>query len=257
MTIPAIHSLGQIFFNEDECIAFLLSKNVLYNSVICSSCSSEMKLEIARRSLRCRRKSCRKEESIRKYSFFFVHKLPCSVILHIGYLWLSKVSISSAISITGSSSHTVCNFYNYFRELVAESLDAEDCVIGGDGIIVEIDETKLGTRKYNRGHRVDGVWVVGGIEKIVEGKIFIAKVEDRSQRSLLKLILEHVRPGSIIHTDMWKGYNGLDRCTRYEHLTVNHSENFKDPHTGVHTNTIEGTWNGLKMQIKPRNRTSE
>ncbi|KAG2196834.1 hypothetical protein INT46_001751 [Mucor plumbeus] len=32
----------------------------------------------------------------------------------------------------------------------------------------------------------------------------------------------------------------------YKHMTVNHSKNFKDPVTGVHTNTIEGRWNGLK-----------
>jgi hypothetical protein len=32
--------------------------------------------------------------------------------------------------------------------------------IGSPGIVVEVDETKLGKRKYHRGHRVEGVWVV-------------------------------------------------------------------------------------------------
>lgn len=33
--------------------------------------------------------------------------------------------------------------------------------IGGDGKIVEIDESKYGHRKYYRGHRDDGQWVFG------------------------------------------------------------------------------------------------
>ena len=39
----------------------------------------------------------------------------------------------------------------------------------------------------------------------------------------------------------------------YKHMTVNHSKIFKDSVTGVHTNTIEGTWNDLKQSITPRN----
>ena len=41
--------------------------------------------------------------------------------------------------------------------------------IGGPGIIVEMDESKFGHRKYNRGHRVESPWVVGGVERTVTG----------------------------------------------------------------------------------------
>ena len=47
------------------------------------------------------------------------------------------------------------NYIGFFRQLVSLALDDEDTVVGGPGIIVEIDETKFGKRKYNRGHRVE------------------------------------------------------------------------------------------------------
>ena len=31
---------------------------------------------------------------------------------------------------------------------------------------------------------------------------------------------------------------------------MNHSENFVDPYTGAHTNTIEGLWNAVKKKLK-------
>ena len=36
---------------------------------------------------------------------------------------------------------------------------------GASGKEVEIDESKLGKRKYKRGRAVDGHWVFGGMEK--------------------------------------------------------------------------------------------
>jgi len=144
----------------------------------------------------------------------------------------------------------------HFRRLVADSLDEEDSLIGGPGIIVEIDETKMGKRKYHRGHRVEGVWVVGGVERTDERKVFAISVPDRTSATLRRVIEAHVRPGSIIHTDCWAGYNFLDEMNEYEHRVVNHSRHFRDPVTGVHANTTEGTWCGAKRKTPIRRRTA-
>ena len=54
------------------------------------------------------------------------------------------------------------DWYNFVRDICAEYHTA---LIGGPEIEVEIDESKFGKRKYNRGRVVDGHWVFGGIER--------------------------------------------------------------------------------------------
>ena len=56
---------------------------------------------------------------------------------------------------------------------------------------------------------------------------------------------------------MWKAYGSVAELVELEHHTVNHSETFKDKEAGVHTNTIEGTWNGVKQGLKARNRAKK
>ena len=69
-------------------------------------------------------------------------------------------------------------------------------MISGPGVEVEIDESKFGKRKYNRGRVVDGHWVFGGIER-GSGKCFLVEVEKRDAATLLPSISQHVRPGNI------------------------------------------------------------
>ena len=76
-------------------------------------------------------------------------------------------------------------------------LEQDSEVIGGPGKIVEIDESKFGKRKYNRGKRVDGVWVFGGIEQ-GSNRMFMTAVEDRSTATLLPIIKKFIKPGITI-----------------------------------------------------------
>lgn len=75
--------------------------------------------------------------------------------------------------------------------------------IGGPGKTVEIDESKFGRRKYHRGHRVEGQWVFGGIER-ESGRCFLVPVEDRSAETLVGVIKEWILPGTTIISDCWK-----------------------------------------------------
>jgi hypothetical protein len=121
-------------------------------------------------------------------------------------------------------------------------------------LVVRELKSKFGKRKYNRGHYVEGVWILGGVEKTPERKIFLMIVENRNSETLEEIIYTHVKLGSIIVTDGWAGYSKLSRLG-YEHKVVNHSKTFVNKE-GFHTNNIEGTWNSVKNRITPRNRNA-
>jgi transposase-like protein len=197
------------------------------------------------------------ERSIFYGTFFYMQNLTPGEILLVGYYWLTCVPVTTTIMHLGHSGNTICSYYKYYRQLVEQSLDFDNTIIGGEGIEVDIDETKLGRRKYHRGHRVEGVWIVGGVERTPERRVFLVPVTDRSSESLLQIISAHVRPGTIINTDCWRGYSGLTEQLDVTHNTVNHSQFFRDPLTGAHTNYIESTWRGLKIKIPARNRVRE
>jgi transposase-like protein len=119
---------------------------------------------------------------------------------------------------------------------------------------VEIDEAKFGKRKYNRGHRVDGVWVLGMVERVPSRKIVLIAVDKRDKETLHSLIEQNVLPDSNINTDEFKSYNGLNNKF-LSHNTVNHTYNYVNPNNGAHTNTIEGNWYGIKVNVPLRGRT--
>jgi transposase-like protein len=143
--------------------------------------------------------------------------------------------------------HTIVDWFSFIREVYAEEVSATSERLGGPGKVVEIDEAKFGTRKYNRGRRVKGNWVLGGVERGTN-KTFLIPVKDRKEQTLARLIKRWVVPGTTIITDCWKAYNRLNSY-RYNHLTVNHSETYVDTVTGAHTNTVERAWRDVRSGV--------
>lgn len=146
----------------------------------------------------------------------------------------------------GISSKTTVDWFSFYREVLVHHMECAS-KLGGPGVIVEIDEAKFGRRKYNRGKRVDGQWVFGGIERESK-RLFVIPVERRDKPTLLALIKKWIHPGSTIHSDCWKSYDCLAE-EGYLHHTVNHSENFINPVDGTHTNNIERVWRDIRFTI--------
>ncbi|XP_076106327.1 uncharacterized protein LOC143074994 [Mytilus galloprovincialis] len=196
---------------------------------------------------KCSNKKCNKKVSIRNGSWFQGHNLSLEKILFITYFWIYKIDQEFVKHQLSICNQTIVAWYNYCREVCIEILEIDSEKIGGENVIVEIDESKFGKRKYHKGRRVEGQWVFGGIERDSK-KSFFASVENRTKETLLKLIKDNIKPGTTIISDCWKAYDCLG-SEGFEHLKVNHSVNFVDPETGAHTNSIESTWRALKKSL--------
>ena len=76
-------------------------------------------------------------------------------------------------------------------------------------------------------------------------------VPDRSAATLLPIIQQHVRSGTIVHSDEWAAYNHVQHLPSVgQHGVGNHSLHFVDPATSVQTQHAESYWNRVKMKFK-------
>jgi hypothetical protein len=128
-------------------------------------------------------------------------------------------------------------------------------MIGGEGKVMKIIESKFGKRKYHQGHYVKGQWVFCGVKRDT-GRTFPDAVHDRSAKTLIGLIKQWILLGTTIISDCWAAYSSP--CEEgYTHFTINHSITFVDQTTGAHTNTPEPTWKQVKVLLSPYNRKAD
>jgi transposase-like protein len=265
MFIESYQSLKKVFDNESEALNYLIKNNYINKYLKCDKCGKDTTLNFKKKLYVCKFYKCRKAFSPLRNTIFNKLRLPINIQLHILYLFLGKAPSSFISSSLQISKNTVSSYNKIYRIYIKnKQILNKTNKIGGRNEIVEIDETKIAKRKYNKGHKVEGAWIIGGIQRSrLKNKIknenkqmFLVPIEERNIENIDEIIKRHIKKGTTIYTDCWKGYNNLKNIG-YKHKTVNHSKNFKDPITGVHTNTIEGTWNGLKQSIIPRNRNKK
>ena len=186
--------------------------------------------------------------SIRHQSWLVDTKVPLTIVCELMYLWSQGFSIHEIIHELKLSKKTCIEWTVFFREACLTMMVEHSEPIGGNGIEVEIDESKFGKRKYYRGHRVEGQWIFGGREKYNKKKVFMIPVHNRKQNTLIPLIQKWIQPGSIIHSDCWKSYNKLSKLG-YTHITVNHSKEFMNVSNAACTNSIESDWHHAKVSM--------
>lgn len=179
--------------------------------------------------------------------------MPATKFIMFVYFWLGDTPHGKISQFLNLNSITVGDWNGFLNELmsliVTKQFDDASGKIGGPGVIVEIDESKFGKRKSNKGHHVEGTWVFGGVERLYDdkgnayaGRFFAVTVEDRKADTLLPILQQYVADGSIVFDNCWKGYCMIAELENgYGHSTVNHSKTY-EARDGTHTNTIESCW---------------
>ena len=239
----------------EEARDFLFQRGILQSSLTCPSCGNGMTLvpcseKKSTDQLIWKCSPCRKYQNIRAESVLAEKKIALITFVRLIFLLSIKGLSSIAISqLTGLSENTIADWRLLLHTRISDWLCNNPFPLGGPGVIVELDEAKFGKRKYNKGSYREGQWVLGAVDRNT-GQCFLLPCpgNKRDAPTLLPLIQRWILPGSVVYTDEWAAYSGLT-ASCYTHHSVNHSIQFVDPTTGVHTNTQEGLWAHVKRSV--------
>lgn len=114
---------------------------------------------------------------------------------------------------------------------------------------IEVDESYFGPRRTpgKRGRGASGKTIVFGIFKR-QGSVYTEIVPDARKKTLQRVIRGKIDPESIIHSDRWRGYDGLVDVGYDKHYRVNHSQD-EFARGNRHINGIESFWSFAKRRL--------
>jgi hypothetical protein len=242
----------------------LQNQGLLLPQAACENCNAEMRL-MQRGDVqdgwtwRCPQKTCKRRMSVRKGSYFATSNLGLGTAFMLIYCYITfpKMLAGDIARIIDVERHTLIDWGNFIRETISHYFLSNPIILGGPENAVQIDESLFGgRRKYNRGnhHIHTKGWVFGAIEESTN-RCVMWLVDRRNKQTLIPIIKQHIRPGTLIKSDEWGAYESLD-TEGFDHLTVNHSVLFVSA-AGVHTQSIESLWSRIKDITKARKGSSK
>jgi len=155
------------------------------------------------------------------------------------------LTATDAAELTGLSVRATNTIYLKVRQRIAQNCEAQNPFRGE----VEIDESYFGPKRIRgkRGRGAGGKTIVFGIFKR-NGRVYTEIVPDCRKKTLQKAIRGRVDLQSIVHSDGWRGYDGLVDVGYAKHLRVNHGEN-EFANDQSHINGIESFWAFAKHRL--------
>ena len=158
---------------------------------------------------------------------------------------LTAVQIAT---LTGLNRNTANRLLACLRARMAEACEADSPFCG----TIEVDESYFGPRRVRgkAGRGAGKKTPVFGIFKR-RGKVYTELVPDCSKAVLQRAIRGKVSLDSVIHSDGWRGYDGLVDLGYKKHLRVDHGKDefaARSDRTN-HINGIEGFWGYAKTRL--------
>ena len=152
---------------------------------------------------------------------------------------------TSTAELIGISVRSVNSIYLKIRLRMAEACELATPLKDA----VEVDESYFGARRVRgkRGRGAYGKTIVFGLLKR-QGKVYTEIVPDCSKATLQGIIRGHVEPSTVIHSDGWRGYDGLVDIGFDKHFRVNHGAN-EFANGERHINGIESFWSYAKRRL--------
>ena len=142
----------------------------------------------------------------------------------------------------GVSYKAVERVYRRLRERLTHLCEIEGAKMSGE---IELDEADFGGKlKGHRGQAAAGKSVVFGLLER-DGRVYTRGVYSVDAATLMEIIRNKTRKGSVYFTDSFKSYNSLHRFVK--HYQVNHDKVFATRR--AHLNGIEGFWSFTKHRM--------
>ena len=159
------------------------------------------------------------------------------------------LTATDASTLTGISVRSVNAIYIKIRLRIAQYCETLSPLSG----TVEVDESYFGPKRIRgkRGRGAGGKTIVFGIFKR-NGHVYTEIVPNAKKTTLLRAIRGHVSLDSIIHSDGWRGYDGLVDVGYAKHLRVHHGED-EFANDRSHINGIESFWSFAKRRLSKFN----
>jgi transposase len=160
-------------------------------------------------------------------------------------LFAVDANATQIANLTGLNRNTINRYLKGIRKRVAEDCERKSPFCGA----VEVDESYFGARRVKglRGRGAYGKTIVFGILER-NGIVHTEIVPDCSKATLQAVIRGRVSLSAVIHSDSWRGYNGLVDLGYKKHFRVSHGNN-EFVKGKAHINGIESFWAFAKTRL--------